>query len=158
MITLLITVHCVGGTIRQFRKDSKQTESLQDLIAEDDAAGMVEEERVTISGVKVFREPKHFMKIYFLLFSDNCILVRYDYESANMDGDEKSKRLNFPLHHDLTMVRFLQSGLVKYDFSGPVIRKPRAIPLTLHAKKWPGDETWCDIPWDDLASVMCAPV
>jgi hypothetical protein len=156
VISLLATVYWMGGTLFYDRGRSAVVKEHQNAMEADAASDIVTEERVTIASIKVFREPEHFMKIYFLLFGDNRILVRYDYDSANMDGDEKSKRSNFPLHQNLTMVRFPQSGLLKCDFSGPVIRKPRALPLNVHPDKWPEDETYCTIPWDDLVSVLSA--
>jgi uncharacterized membrane protein len=157
MISLLATVYCFGVMLWSHQRDNTRTKSRQEGIAADTAAGIVSEERVEVVGVACFREEEHYGKIYFLLFADKRVLVRYDYNSVNMDGGNTSKRSNFPIHRDLAMIRFPQSGLVKFDWSGPKIRKPRTISLTLHPKFWPDDETYCTIPWDDLASVLSQP-
>jgi hypothetical protein len=123
----------------------------------DGAAGNIEEEEVNVVGIKCFKEPEHHGRIYFLLFGDGRVLVRYDTASPNMNGGTKSIRTDCPIHCDLTMIRFPQSGVVKYNWSGAKIRKPRAIPLTVNPKDWPEDETYCTIPWDDLDAVLSPP-
>ncbi len=120
----------------------------------DAAAGSIAEEKVTVAGIKCFKEPEHHGRIYFLLFGDGRVLVRYDTASPNMNGGTQSIRTDFPIHCDLTMIRFPHSDIVKYNWSGPKIRKPKATPLNLNPKVWPEDETYCTIPWDDLDAVL----
>jgi hypothetical protein len=134
--------------------DRKRVKGTVVALETDAAAGSVTEEKITVAGIKCFKEPEHHGRIYFMLFGDGRVLVRYDTASSNMDGGTKSIRTDFPIHCDLTMILFPQSGIVKYDWSGPKIRKPKAIPLTLNPKHWPEDETYCTIPWDDLDTVL----
>ena len=126
---------------------------LNDRKADLDAGEVVEEQGV-VDAVKVFREPEHGMKIYFLHLSDGRVRVRYDHDSADVDGDGKSRRSTFPLSREVRMIHYPVSGEVDYRFSGETIRKPRAQSLDLHPDKWPEDETWCNIPWEDLDAVM----
>lgn len=119
-------------------------------MAREIAENEVEEDQLTVEAVKCFQEPVHFGKIYLLKLTDGRIRVRYDYDSVDTEGCGKSPRTNFPISREMRMVHFRHLGEYRYSFGPSKIRKPRAKPMNLPPAHWPEDETWLDLPWEDL--------
>lgn len=112
----------------------------------------VEETMATVEEIKCFQEPEHLGKIYLLRLSDGRIRVRYDYDSVDVEGRGKSARTNYPISREMTMIHFKHLDEFRYDFGPTKIRKPPAQLLNVSLDDCPEDETWLDIPWEDLDS------
>lgn len=120
------------------------------------AENEVEEDQLTVEAVKCFQEPEHFGKIYLLKLTDGRIRVRYDYDSVDTEGRGKSPRTNFPISREMRMVHFRHLCEHRYSFGPSKIRKPRAKPINLSPDHWPEDETWLDLPWDDVDGIYAS--
>lgn len=114
----------------------------------------VEETVATVEDVKCFQEPEHLMKIYLLRLSDGRIRVRYDYQSADVEGRGKSPRTNFPISKEMNIVHFTILGKFRYEFGPTKIRKPRAKELSRPPEEWPEDETWLEISWNEADEIL----
>ncbi len=116
-------------------------------------AGIVEETRVSVVAAKRFKEPEHNAYMLFLRTPEDRVFVVYDYESF---GRERPKICLRP-QTNLTFVHFPETRLDILDWSGPEIPVKRSKELLLHVDDWPEAEAWCDIPWDELDSVLTTP-
>jgi hypothetical protein len=114
----------------------------------------VEEYDLIVDDVKCFQEPEHLMKIYLLLMSDGRIRVRYDYDSADLEGRGKSQRTNFSISKEMKIVHFTILGQFRYEFGPTKIRKPRMKELNRPPEKWPADETWLEISWNEADQIL----
>ena len=108
--------------------------------------------KLTVVDAKCLQEPEHLMKIYLLKMSDGRIRVRYDYNSADLDGKGISPRTKFRITKEMTMIHFKHLDEYRYVFGPTNIQKPPAFELNLPPDKWPEDETWLYTPWEDIAT------
>lgn len=150
MIFGLVTIYVVSFLVKDYRHRKQCLERLELELQHNE----IEESTASVEAVKCLQEPEHLMKIYLLRLSDGRIRVRYDYDSADVQGVGKSPRSNFPISREMTMVHFKILDEFRYDFGPTKIRKPRAKELTLRPADWPEDETWLDISWDDADQIF----
>ncbi len=135
-------------------RDFLRTRNHLDRLSHELRRNRIEETTATVEAVKCFQEPEHLMKIYLLLLSDGRIRVRYDYDSADVEGRGKSPRTNFPISRELRIVHFTILDEFRYEFGPTKIRKPRAKELRRPPKDWPEDETWLDISWNEADQIF----
>lgn len=115
-------------------------------------ANVVKDESYQIKDVKRFIEPEHGGLIYFLLTSNNRILVLYDYESAELGTNgEDSLSGSFEVRNMLNIVKAPKSDhVLRQYFSGDLIEPHKPIDMTLPPEEWPEDATWYRGKWDRL--------
>lgn len=127
------------------------------LLKKDITEGVVFDEKYQVKDVKRFQEQEHGGLIYFLRMSDDRVLVLYDYESQNQDGDPLAS--SFTPRDQLHIVRAPNSNyFISQKFSGEKILAPDTVGLFAPPEEWPEHDDWCDIPWDDLESRLSTEV
>lgn len=144
------TIYFMWFVVRDYRHRKQDLERLELELDHNE----IEESTASVEAVKCFQEPEHLMKIYLLRLSDGRIRVRYDYDSADVDGLGKSPRTNFRISREMTMIHFKILDEFRYNFGPTKIRKPVAKELNVPPVDWPEDETWLDISWDDIDQLL----
>jgi hypothetical protein len=157
VVALGAALATLASVFRHVRRSQGRVGKALSGMRADLADGRASIEAVTVEGIKIFREPEHGMKLYFLRLEDGRIHVLYDHDSADTEGGGASRRSAFPIHRNLRLTRFPRSGRVRRQWSGPSIRKPRARALAVPPSAWPDDETWTTLAWDDLDRVLGGP-
>lgn len=116
------------------------------------ASGMVSEEKYRISEVKRLQEPEHGGLVYFLRTENGRVLVLYDDESLRDHAVEGSpEESSFRPCEELVIVRALTTDfIIARRFHGTPLPLPPPLELTAPVDRWPENETFCSIPWDDL--------
>lgn len=150
LIFALVTIYIVWVLMRDYPLRKQCLELLERELDHNE----VQEFTASVEAVKCFQEPEHLMKIYLLRLSDGRIRVRYDYESADVDGRGKSPQTNFPISREMKMVHFKILNEFRYDFGPTKIRKPIAKELTIRPADWPEDETWLNISWENADQIF----
>ena len=120
-------------------------------ISADISSGLVQVEDHAVVGVKLLKEPEHNAFIFLMHLSNGKTLVLYDYDSYDSEND-------FPPDNQPTLVpcdkiclrTFPNSQRRRWAFSGAQVILPTAIELALGPDKWPEDETWCRVKWENI--------
>lgn len=120
-------------------------------------AGRVLEEEYEFTAAKRLQEPEHGGLIYFLLTTDSRVLVLYDTESQDIGVRGKDPlSSSFRPCRRLTMVRAPQAGFaLSKNFSGETLDAGDPLELTVPPKRWPADEEFCDVHWENLEATYC---
>jgi len=121
-------------------------------LAADLAGGVVVEEPYRLVAAKLFQEPEHGGLMYFLRTEDGDVLVLYDHESGSLGarGENPLASTFRPLSR-LILVRAPSTKFVLDSrFSGAPIEVPAPVELAVPPSRWPDDEKFCDIPWEEL--------
>lgn len=125
-------------------------------ICQDIENGKVIVESYRISDIKRFQEQEHGGLIYFLQIKNKGVLVLYDHKSTEIcidGGDPLSSP--FKPRENLNIVRAPETNYpISTKFSGAKLPLPEVLDLMASTDLWPDDDTWCDIPWSDLESVL----
>ncbi|MCF7222948.1 hypothetical protein [Marilutibacter chinensis] len=116
------------------------------------ANGMVSEEKYRISEVKRFQEPEHGGLVYCLRTAGDHVLVLYDDESLrDRAAEEDPKESSFRPCEELIIVRAPTTGfMIAMHFHGTPLSLPPPLELTAPVDRWPENEAFCSVPWDDL--------
>lgn len=130
----------------------REWEDFRPLLKTDLAKGEVYDENYHIVEAKRFQEPEHGGLIYFLHTVDNRVLVLYDHESQELSLNEQDPfSSSFQPCSVLNIVRAPKTNFfIKQKFSGSVINVGDTFELLVPPEQWPEQDSWCDIPWDDL--------
>lgn len=117
-------------------------------------AGQVQEERYAFTAAKRFQEPEHGGLIYFLRTVEGKVLTMFDAESQDLAMSEQDPLTSsFRSMSELVMVRSPNTGFViGQTFSGDPLELGPPLEIEADPKDWPESETYCDMPWADLAS------
>jgi hypothetical protein len=83
---------------------------------------------------------------------DNRVLALYDHESVELEMEGKNPLASsFKPCRELHIVRAPNTEyFVKQEFYGEALPLSEPIALTAPPDQWPEQESWCDIPWDEL--------
>lgn len=119
-------------------------------IKADLAAGVVSETDLIFVAAKRYKEPEHGMYLLFLRTEDDRVFVLYDHDSGGDDTDRPMLRPKTKLRR----THYPASLRSDYDWAGPTLRPKRAKPLTTFPNEWPEDDTFYDVPWDDLDRIF----
>lgn len=127
-------------------------------VRDDLAAGLVSEEHLTVLEAKLLQDPEHGGFIYFLRADDDRVLVIYDHESLDLAmADEDPMGTSFEPQSRVTVVRAPQSGFtIKISFSGEDIDVHGPTEISAPPDKWPEDEKFSPIPWEQIEQQLCA--
>jgi hypothetical protein len=72
-------------------------------------------------------------------------------------ADEEPEGSNFEPQNVVTIVKApLSQFTIKVSFSGDEIDVFGPFELTASPSKWPEDQQYCSIPWDQLEKKLCA--
>ena len=144
-----------GIILHEWKGKHRRAETLS-AIDEDLANGAVMEDSFIVEDAICLIEQEHLMRIYLLKTTDGRIRVRYDYDSADVDGRGKSRRTKFAIAKEVRLVSFPLSKQSLYHDGPTRMRKPRASDLMLGPKYWPEHETWLEMEWSDVKSHYAA--
>ena len=127
-------------------------------VRDDLNAGLVTEERLTVLEAKVLQEPEHGGLIYLLRSGDGRVFVLYDHESLDLAmNDEDPMGSRFDPQSIVTIVRAPQSGfMIESSFSGDDIDIQGPIEMTATPGKWPQDEKFFSLAWEQIETELCA--
>jgi hypothetical protein len=147
----LALVLVVGPEVFKIVRRSKAATS---AIEADFASGVVEDTTIRIVEAMRLQEPEHGGFLYFLRTADERVYVQFDYESQDLGVDGQDPESSNYLPRDtLKVVRTHREGRVLASgFTGepiPIVHKGR---LTSMPKHWPEPDTFCETPWEMLAS------
>jgi len=114
--------------------------------------GQVVEELYQFTAAKRFQEPEHGGLFYFLLTTDEKVLVLYDAESQNLGAaGEDPLGSPFKAYTRLSMVRAPNTGyVINQRFSGELLDAGEPREMRLPPRQWPEPDMFCQIPWQKL--------
>jgi len=143
---------CVVYAVYSSVKWVKEWGDHRPLLEADLAKGEVSDENYHIVDVKRFQEPEHGGLIYFLLMDNNRVLVLYDHQSVELSLNEDDPfSSSFQPCYELNIVRApMTNYFITQKFSGEVINIEKTFELLAPLDQWPEQESWCDIPWNEL--------
>lgn len=146
-VFLFTAVSSIRWLVRSRRSNAEYHQS----IAEDIAAGTVSVEDHKVVSVKLLQDPEHHAFIFLLRLSNDRTLVMYDYDSLNSDADfpPDNKPTLTPCDR-ISLRSFVKSKRRRWSFSGAPVPLPEPIELVLEPSKWPDDEGWCRVKWENV--------
>lgn len=150
LVGLVVFSWGLRETVGRDRRILQNAKTTLDKIKADRTAGIVHPIVLNIREVKVFREPEHGGRFLFLRLEDDGVWLLFDHDSQTTTS---SKNWIRP-HEKMELVRFPNSKLQDYRFSGAALSIPKAKTISLSPKHWPALDTYCDIPWGDLDAHM----
>jgi len=125
-------------------------------IEQDIANRVVEDQEFHVKEIKLFEEPEHGGLIHFLRMENEDVLVLYDHASVEPRTGENSENSPLQPRRQLRIVSAPISGyFIDQYFSGESIDIPEPLIIAAKPEKWPEDESWCDISWDNLEKHLC---
>lgn len=145
---------CIFGLFIFFTRSRKDGGA--SLKADIEADRVIEEE-YELTAAKRMQEREHGGLIYFLRTVDDEVLVLYDPESQQLGVLEKDPlNSSFRPCNRLIMVRAPQTRyVIDKVFSGEPLDPGAPLDLTASPKRWPEDEEFCDVAWEDLEATYC---
>lgn len=142
-----ITLYIVRWAIEARRRGTIR----RNAILADLENGLVLVETMTVEGVKLLQEQEHFTFIFLLRLSNGKTLVLYDYDSYDDQNDHpEAARPNITVRETITLRSFPLSQRKRWDFEGRELPLPAPIELALDPEKWPEDEGWCRVKWENI--------
>lgn len=146
-VFLSLAASYVRWLIRSRRSQAAYRQS----IVKDIGLGMVKVEDHTVAGVKLLQEPEHQGVIFLLRLSNGKTLVLYDYDSVHADtGFPPAAGPTLVPRERISLRTFPRSQRRRWAFSGVPLPLPEPIELVLEPSKWPDDETWCRVKWENI--------
>ena len=158
-ITLTLLAGSAMYSAYSTRRWMKRWKDYRQPVGEDVRAGIVTEERFSITEAKLFQEPEHGGLLYCMQSDDGRVLVFYDRESIDLAmAEEDPFGSSFePRRSAVKIVKAPRSQVVvETSFGGGEIDIYGPFELTAPPEKWPENKTFCSIPWDDLEKELCA--
>jgi len=146
--TLGCAIYAIVSSVRWIKK-SPDTRAVLQADLQD---GQVIEESYEFTEAKRFQEPEHGGLIYFLCTTDDKVFVLFDYESQNLGAqNENPLSSGFCPTTKLRLVRAPRSDMViSKEFSGASLDAGDPSELSIPARSWPEDETFCKFGWNEL--------
>lgn len=133
--------------LRARRSHAAYVQSIRDDIS----SGSVVVEDHEVIAVKLLQEPEHHAFIFLLRLSNGKTLVLYDYDSYDGANDfPPDTRPTLVPRERISLRTFPNSHRRRWAFSGEALPLPPAIELALAPDKWPEDESWCRVKWDNI--------
>ena len=132
--------------------DSRQS------VRDDLQSGIVSEEKLRLLDAKLLQEPEHGGLIYFLRADDGRIYVYYDDESVELAmADEDPLGSSFEPLTYTSIVTAPKSGFtIEVCFGGDSIDIYGPTAITVPPRKWPENQKFSSIAWDQLEAELCS--
>jgi hypothetical protein len=132
-------------------RSRRARETYIQAISTDMTSSVVTVEDHVVVGVKLLQEPEHNAFIFLLHLTNGKTLVLYDYDSFDSENDFPSdtKPTLVPCER-ISLRTFPNSGRRRWAFSGAPLSLPTPIELALQPEKWPDDESWCRVKWENI--------
>lgn len=133
-------------------------EDTRQPLRDDLQSGIVTEEHLTVLEAKLLQDPEHGGFVYFLKADDGRVYVIYDHESLELAmADEDPTGSTFEPRSQLTIVKAPKSQFtISNTFSGENIDIYGPREMTASPKKWPENEDFSPIPWDQIEKELCS--
>ncbi|HWY26236.1 MAG TPA: hypothetical protein VNX47_15030 [Nevskia sp.] len=114
--------------------------------------GQVLEEHYRFTAVKRFQEQEHGGLMYFFLTDDDKVFVRFDHESQDLGVQDKDPLSStFQARSELLLIRAPNTRyIINEQVSGDLFDASAPLDLTEAPQRWPEQEAYCDIPWNEL--------
>lgn len=126
-------------------------------LRDDLRSGIVTEEHLTVVEAKLLQDPEHGGFVYFLRTDDERVYVIYDRESLELAMvEEDPAGSTFEPRSQLTIVKAPKSQFtINNSFSGGDIDIYGPTEMTAPPTKWPENEAFSPIPWDQIEKELC---
>lgn len=148
VVTCICAIYVATAAGRHQRKVNLE---LLPKIHADLALGEVLEERFQVAGVKLFQESEHKAFLLFIHLSNGRTLVLYDHLSFDGQGNRSwDDPPMMEVREALCRITFPNSKFQSWDFSGEIVPLPTKLEMTNDPKKWPEDESWCRVKWENI--------
>lgn len=149
-VSIVFATHTLS-TVRWEIGARRQRTKRRNAILGDLKNGLVMVETMTVEGVKLLQEQQHFTFIFLLRLSNGKTLVLYDYGSYDDENDRpEAARPTVTVRDNITLRSFPLSKRKRWDFEGSEVPLPSPIELVLDPGKWPEDEAWCRVKWENI--------
>lgn len=153
----LIAFSAIYATYSTARWMGSWEDSRQPL-RDDLRSGIVTEEHLRLLEAKLLQDPEHGGFVYFLKTDDGRVYVIYDHESIELAmAEEDPTGSGFEPRSQLTIVKAPRSQFtINNSFSGRDIDVYGPAEMTAPPKKWPENEDFSPIPWDQIEKELCS--
>lgn len=151
LIVLMVSGYIFYISVQWLIKSRQSSASRRKSITADLERGLVKVEDLAVQGIKLLQEQEHHTFIYLLRLSNGKTLVLYDYDSY--DANDESSGNTHPtlmVREKIALRSFPISKLKTWEFLGEEMPLPAPIALVLNPEKWPEDETWCRVKWENI--------
>lgn len=147
----LVFAYVVFSSLRWLIKSRRGDAEQRRAALADLEKGEVKVERLGVLGVKLLQEPEHYTFIFLLNLSIGKTLVLYDYDSFDDENDApKEAKPALQVRDHITLRTFPVSKRKRWEFEGAEMALPEPIELALDPEKWPDDEGWCRVKWENI--------
>lgn len=139
------------STLRRHLRWRRAIEQERRSVVADLDNGVVKVDVLDVQGIKLLQEPEHHSLIFLLKLSNGKILVLYDYDSYDSDNDFPTKaKPTLRARERITLRSFPVSQRKRWAFEGAEMALPAPIELALDPERWPDDESWCRVKWENI--------
>jgi hypothetical protein len=153
----VVCLCALGDKVRVSLGERKYRRELASRIAADLERGEIVRTHFTVAGVKVFQESEHKAFIFFVHLTNGKILVLYDHDSFDGQGDRSwDDPPTLDVRETLEQCKFPASLLTMWEFSGEKLPLPKKLEIADSPDDWPDDESWCKVSWDRIEQYYAA--